>query len=73
MKWIAIKDQLPLFYQEVLVWPFPTDFCMTASVGPAGSWEYVVNETGFGYVDYKMQIPPTHWAEITPPEMEETK
>ena len=60
MKWIAIKDQLPPEAQDVLLWDSK----------PIIGW---LRHDG-DFEDYELRIGiPTHWAEITPPEIGETK
>ena len=60
MKWIAIKDQLPPVEIEVLLWEH------VAIIG----WRQQNAE----FTDYHGDtVRPTHWAEITPPEIGETK
>ena len=60
MKWIAIKDQLPPVGKRLWLW--------------AG---LIYNGIFYGgrmfLTEGIMASAPTHWAEITPPESEETK
>lgn len=67
-QWISVEDRLPKHYEEVLVYPPPTDFCITASYGSFKgllTWKFVENEAGFGYVDYMCN--PTHWMPLPKP------
>ena len=62
MKWIAIKDQLPPYTLDDL---------------PLWNGEFVIgymlSSGRFYSSDEKRLIEPTHWAEITPPEIGEAK
>ena len=63
MKWIAIKDQLPPVGKEVLFY-FPASF----EIGK------MCADKMFSFKRKKACVyPGTHWAEITPPEIGETK
>ena len=63
MKWIAIKDQLPPVDKEVYLHSYgfveKGEYC-----GDHNWWSNTFKEFLHGVV---------HWAEITPPEMGETK
>ena len=63
MKWIAIKDQLPPPYKQHLFFGFSG--CELGSIGE----DEIIHNDRFTDRIYKA----THWAEITPPEIEETK
>ena len=67
MKWIAIKDQLPPMEQDVLLWF--DDPVVVYRVGYLASHgEILIYDDDDGW-----KAAPTLWAEITPPENEETK
>ncbi len=38
--WISVEERLPPMWEEVIVHPAPTDYCMVASVDRAGLWHY---------------------------------
>lgn len=69
MEWQPIETAPEL--TEVIVWPNPTDFCMTATNGffpgvrDDFGWYYAEYETGFGVVYYKCN--PTHWMPLPEP------
>ena len=65
MKWIAIKDQLPPAGNEVLFWA--DDWYELGFVTPNGKI-LLANATETNYIKHS-----THWAEITPPEIGESK
>ena len=65
-------------YEEVMVWPYPTEYCMTAKQGQipgkrdSFGWWYSEYETGFGFVPYECK--PTHWMPLPKaPAMQEDK
>lgn len=65
--WISVKDSLPEKYVEVMVWPHPTDYCITAERDDNGFYygEYVHNH---GHENER--IAPgriTHWMPLPPP------
>ena len=62
--WVAVCARLPDTWQEVMVWPYPTDYCMTAQLGKAG-WTYGEYDR-----DGQQTVPmrtPTHWMLLPPP------
>lgn len=63
--WVSIAERLPKKYEEVMVWPQPTGYCMTGELGDSG-WTYGEYETGWGHVD-SMMSDPTHWMPLPPP------
>lgn len=69
MEWISVKDRLPERYIEVLVYPRPMDFALTADYGYDSNknlgWRYYEYENGFGVVSHKCN--PTHWMPLPPP------
>ena len=56
-------------YEEVMVWPYPTGYCMTAELGiPTNGKEYgwyFTVEDSYGVNYYKCT--PTHWMPIPEP------
>ena len=62
MKWIAIKDQLPPLGKEVRL-------KMHAVV----TGHFLSESDFYANAGQLLKAQPTHWAEITPPEIEETK
>ena len=64
--WISVEDRLPKPYEEVIVWPHPTDYCMTAEFyGRSASgrpvWKYGEYENGWGHSNVEITAPVTHW------------
>lgn len=64
--WISVDERLPARYEEVIVWPHPTDYCMTAELyGESASgrpvWKYGEYITGFGHEVNEITSPVTHW------------
>ena len=57
--WISVADRLPPNWHEAIVWPNPSDYCMTACVDPEKGWTYSVLETGHGQAEYGCKV--THW------------
>ena len=61
-------------YKEVLVWPYPTEFCMTATHGKIPllrdrfGWYYSEYERGFGVI--YTECCPTHWMPLPEPPKE---
>jgi hypothetical protein len=70
--WISVDDRLPPRYEDVIVWPSPTEYVMTASYGldRTGNlgWTYSEYVTAFGVEHHIMSKPPTHWMPFTAPE-----
>lgn len=67
-EWIRCSDRLPRQWHEVIVWPHPTEYCMTAEVvGTSASgnpvWVYGEYVTGFGHESTEMTQKVTHWME----------
>ena len=56
-KWISVEDRLPNKYEEVLVWPNPTDYCNTAQLY-GDKWKYVEYSI-WGVEHVGCQV--THW------------
>lgn len=70
--WISVDDRLPPKYEEVIVWPHPTDYCMTAELwgeNASGNpvWKYgeYVNQWGHENVEITWG-PITHWRNKLP-------
>lgn len=66
-RWISVNDRLPEKYEEVMVFPWPTDYCMTAERDDKGFYygEYVHNH---GHENER--IAPgriTHWMPLPNP------
>ena len=60
MNWISVKDKLPSPYDDVLVYPRPTDYCCEAHYcHVAQDWYYNEYESYQGNVQYKCTV--THW------------
>lgn len=65
--WISVEDRLPPKYEEVIVWPHPTDYCMTAELyGENASgrplWKYGQYVHGHGHEDIEITWGPiSHW------------
>ena len=58
--WIPCSERLPEPYTEVMVWPYPTDYCMTAEIDHTKTWtynEYVSNYGNERTFAYRI----THW------------
>lgn len=62
--WIGVDERLPEKWQEVMVWPHPTDYCMTGQFEGA-YWTYA-DYGNWGHDDVKMRDP-THWMPMPPP------
>ena len=60
--WISVGDRLPPNWHEAIVWPNPTDYCMTAWIEPGKGWIYNVMETGHGQAEYACTV--THWMPV---------
>ena len=62
--WIAVCERSPDPWQEVMVYPYPTDYCMTAQLGKSG-WTYSEYDR-----DGQQTVPtrtPTHWMPLPSP------
>lgn len=64
-------------YKEVLVWPYPSDYCKTAILEPESrrlginGWYYTEYELGFGEV--YLPCKPTHWMPLPDPPVKEAQ
>lgn len=60
--WISIQDRLPEMHTEVMVWPHPSDYIMTAEVDRNGTWSYNEYCSNWGNENVKLaQGRITHW------------
>ena len=65
-QWISVIERKPNGYQEVLVFPPPSDYILTAEYSPAGDeWIYHDYEMYSGDVTFKTE--PTHWMPLPEP------
>lgn len=65
--WISVEDRLPTPWEDVLIYPRPTDYCCEGQVDHKGKWSYAEYVTHFGQETHRIQ--PTHWAPMpAPPE-----
>ncbi|PUA19627.1 DUF551 domain-containing protein [Glaciimonas sp. PCH181] len=70
--WISVDERLPNRYVEVIVWPNPTVYCMTAILGRDG-WAYGEYIPHFGCKVINCGNV-THWQPLPlPPSPDETK
>ena len=58
--WIPCSERLPAPYTEVMVWPYPTDYTMTAQIDSKKTWSYDQYISGYGNETYKTESI-THW------------
>lgn len=63
--WIAVTERLPKPYDEVMVWPIPSNNSRTADINTIGVWRYGEYESGFGWNESVCQV--THWMPLPPP------
>ena len=63
--WISVDERLPKPWEDVLIYPRPTDYCCEGQVDHKGQWSYSEYEMNFG--DVKHKIKPTHWMPLPPP------
>lgn len=64
--WISVTEQLPANYTEVFVWPYPTDYCMTAEfwgLNASGNpvFKYGEYTKGWGHEVIEATYPISHW------------
>ena len=71
MEWISVKDRLPKKYEEVFVFPFPSEYAHTATYGKFNNteiddcWFFGEYEQGYGHENYKCNV--THWMSFSLP------
>ena len=53
-RWISVDERLPEMHTEVMVWPYPTDYQMTAEVDRSGVWSYNEYVIHYGNENVKM-------------------
>ena len=58
-RWIPVSERLPKAYDEVMVWPYPSNNSMTADINTIGTWRSGEYESGFGWTENVCY--PTHW------------
>lgn len=64
--WISVAERLPAKHAEVIVFPYPSDYCMTAEMqGESASgnpiWKYGEYTNGWGHEWVELTRPVTHW------------
>lgn len=63
--WVSVEDRLPEKYTEVIVYPPPTDYCITAQYGKFSrsiendTWYYGEYLAGYGHENNSCKV--THW------------
>lgn len=57
--WISVAESLPPPFEEVIIYPRPSDYCCEGHVNTQGQWSYSEYETGFGHHSIKCEV--THW------------
>lgn len=70
--WISVNERLPSKYTEVMVWPHPSDYCLTAELyGESASgnpvWKYGEYTNGWGHENIEITRPVTHWMPLPQP------
>ena len=60
--WISVDERLPKPWDEVMVWPYPSAYCITAAYSKVKGWIYTVLETGHGGEDYACNV--SHWMPV---------
>lgn len=58
-RWIPVTERLPKAYDEVMVWPHPSNNSMTADINTIGTWRYGEYELNFGWTENVCEV--THW------------
>ena len=66
--WISVDERLPKPFEDVLIYPRPTDYCCEGQVDCKGQWSYAEYVPHFGQETHRIR--PTHWAPIPPPPIE---
>lgn len=66
--WISVNERLPKPFEDVLIYPRPTDYCCEGQVDCKGQWSYAEYVPNFGQETHRIQ--PTHWAPLPPPPIE---
>lgn len=64
--WVSVEEKIPESCVEVMVWPHPTEGCLTAERRKDGRWVYGEYERGLGWVAEEMRTP-THWRQMPAP------
>lgn len=57
--WIPVGERLPKPYEEVMVWPIPSNNSRTADINTIGTWRYGEYELNFGWTENVCEV--THW------------
>jgi hypothetical protein len=63
--WVSVEDRLPEKYTEVIVYPSPTYYCITAQYGKfsrsieSDTWYYGEYLAGYGHENNTCKV--THW------------
>lgn len=65
-EWISVDESVPEnTYEDVIVFPRPTDYCVEAHHNGKGQWFYGEYVGGVGHETYPCKV--THWMPLPPP------
>lgn len=63
--WVSVNERLPKPWEDVLIYPRPTDYCCEGHVDHKGQWFYGEYVQHVGHENHR--INPTHWSPMPPP------
>ena len=67
--WISVDERLPKPWDDVLIFPRPTDYCCEGHVDHKGQWYYGEYGQNGGHENHR--IKPTHWRPLPHPPVHE--